>query len=308
MVVAVVGSTGVLGRRVVAGLTSQGHDVVALARSEDASARLGPGARVMVGDPWDDAFLRVAFRDADAVMMLATAIPPVSQALRLRAWRVNDRVRSRLAPRVAAIAAECRVGVLVQESMMFVYGDAGVAEITEDAQLRPAPQAAACLVAEGAAARFLRDGPAGTRAVALRFALFAGPDSDTALAALQLARRGAAFLVGDLAGYTTNVHIDDAASAAVHALDVPPGVYNVGAEPVTKHQLAEDLALAVGRPAIRPVPPLGRRVLPRMVPVLDSLGRSIRLDSGKLRATGWQPRYADDATIWRQVAADSRAR
>jgi nucleoside-diphosphate-sugar epimerase len=305
MRVAVVGSTGVLGRRVVRGLPGQGHEVVAVARSEGAAARIAvSSADVRIGDVWDRDFLRSAFRGVEAVMMLATAIPPVSQLMRLSAWRDNDAIRSRLAPLVADVAADCRVRVLVQESVLFVYDDSGSALVDEDSALRPAPQAAACLVAERAAARFLRDGPAGTRAVALRFALFAGPDSDATRATLELARRGGMLAFGDLDGYTTGVHIDDAASAAVCALDLAPGVYNAGAKPVTKREQAANLAAAVGRSSLHPLPPAGRQALPRIVPVLDSLGRSIRLDSHRLIEAGWQPRYPDDAAVWRRVAAE----
>lgn len=304
MRVVVVGSTGVLGRRVVPALLARGHDVTALARSLEAAGRLPTDARVRIGDVWDPHFLRASFNGADAVTMLATAIPPLSRMMRRAAWRTNDRVRSGLAPLVAQAAADSGVAVLVQESMMYAYADGGTGRVTEDSPLRPAPQATACLVAERAARRFLTTGAGASRAVALRFALFAAPEADSTQATLAMARKGRMLRLGDDRGWTTWVHSHDAAAAVGHALAVPSGIYNVGAEPVTRAQQADDLAAAVGRAQVRPVPRWGGRLLPRLLPMADSLGRSIALDSGKLRATGWQPQLPDDAAIWRRIAAE----
>lgn len=102
MLVTVVGSTGVLGRRVVRNLVAAGHDVRALARTRAAASRLPEGTAV-VGDVWDEGFLRVGMAGADAALMLATAIPDGAGAMLARSWQANDRIRSVLAPRVARI-------------------------------------------------------------------------------------------------------------------------------------------------------------------------------------------------------------
>lgn len=73
--IAVTGSTGFVGRHVVAELVKRGHHVKALARDRaKAKEQLPPAAEVVVGDILDDARLRDLVRACDAVVHLVGII------------------------------------------------------------------------------------------------------------------------------------------------------------------------------------------------------------------------------------------
>ncbi|MFW6202387.1 MAG: NAD(P)H-binding protein, partial [Gemmatimonadota bacterium] len=95
MKIFIAGATGVLGRRLVAGFSRRGHDVVGLVRS-DAKAEL---VRELGGDPvradlFDADGLARAAAGADVVIHAATAIPVGFGARRREAWATNDRIRT----------------------------------------------------------------------------------------------------------------------------------------------------------------------------------------------------------------------
>ncbi len=301
VLVTVIGSTGVLGRRVVELLLERGHTVRALARSRPAAARLPAGSAV-VGDVWDEGFLRVSLTGADAVLMVATSIPSGARALKPSAWRANDRVRSALAPTVARIAGEVGVRRLVQESVIFVYADAGSAWVSESSPLDPARQARSCLDAERAARNFADMSGGDAQSVVLRFGLFVSPDSGMSRQVWEQAIQGRSLVLGDLAGYETFVHVHDAATAAVHALGVPGGTYNVGATPITRQAWLTMMSGLAGRAVAAP-PAIVREGLPKAIPAVRGLARSIRMDSSALQATGWEPRYATADAVWSAVSS-----
>ncbi len=68
--IVVLGGSGFVGRALVSRLLAQGERVRVLSRSLDTRARIPAGAEILVGDVFDAAFLRDAFRDADVVINL----------------------------------------------------------------------------------------------------------------------------------------------------------------------------------------------------------------------------------------------
>lgn len=118
------------------------------------------------------------------------------------------------------------------------------------------------------------------------------------------ARRGIAPVLGDPSGFQPHVHLDDAASAVVAALDVPAGVYNVVEDdPLRRRELVEVFEQLAGR-RLRTPP----RVLTRFGP-MRTLGRSVRLDNAKLRAaTTWEPTYPRAREGLPAVAAEVSSR
>lgn len=291
-----------LGRRTVELLCAEGHTVRALARSRGAAARLAEGTAI-VGDVWDEGFLRLSMAGADAVLMLATSIPDGPSALLMRGWRENDRIRSRLAPTVARTAREQSVPIFVQESVLFVYPDSGTRWVDESTPLDPSRQARTSVDAEAAARDFQAHTATG-KSVVLRFGLFAAGDSGLSRQMWRMATKGRAMTLGDLEGYTSQVHVHDAAAAVVAALrpEVAGGTYNVSAEPTTKARWLESLSDLAGR-EVQPPPPSVRNGLPHLAPITAALARSIRLDSTALTATGWEPRYPTVEAIWSAVGA-----
>lgn len=71
------GATGVIGRRAVPAVVAAGHDVAAVARRDDDRGWLTDlGARPIGVDLFDPDVLARATSGADAVIHMATAIPP----------------------------------------------------------------------------------------------------------------------------------------------------------------------------------------------------------------------------------------
>ena len=135
----------------------------------------------------------------------------------------------------------------MQESIAFVYADGGDAWLDEDAPVAGGGVTTAALTAERNA-RELFDG----ETVVLRFGLFMGPDSGSALAALEAARGGVSIAPGPPGAYRPTIWLDDAAAAIAAALRVPAGTYNVAdTDPATNAEIDAALAAAVGVGALR---------------------------------------------------------
>src|SRR5204862_3118970 len=72
-----------------------GHEVRALARDAERAAQVRHlGAEPVVADLFDEAAMRQAVAGSEAVLHLATRIPPIARMRRRGAWRDNDRLRT----------------------------------------------------------------------------------------------------------------------------------------------------------------------------------------------------------------------
>ncbi|EOD69760.1 NAD-dependent epimerase/dehydratase [Amycolatopsis vancoresmycina DSM 44592] len=265
-----------MGGPAVAKLLAAGHEVSGLARS--AERVQATGAKPVMGDLFSVESLVTALRGHDAVLNLATRIP--RKMTSKTAWAANDRVRIEGSATLAAAVRQVEaVRTVVQEGISFGYADGGDALLKEDAPLRPGVVTASSEVAhENVAALTDRT------VVRLRIGLLVGSDPMTS-ALLAAARRGAPLIIGAREDWTTAIHPTDAAAAAAAALGAPSGVYNVGAPPVRKGELGAAMAAAAGVRRARALP----KWLVSRIPLAEPMGRSQRVDSGKLMAaTGWR--------------------
>ncbi len=268
-------------------LASAGHSISALVRTPEKRAALSRyGAKPVEVSLFDPDRLRQAVSRHDVVINLATAIPPASKALFPGAWRANARIRRIGAANLSAAATSAGATRYIQESFAPIYDDAGDQWIDETSPIRPARYNRAVLDAERAAESFTSSRRAG---VVLRFAFFYGPDSDFLHDMIANVRRGWAPGFGP-DGYISSISHDDAASAVVAALQLPPGIYNVtDDEPVTKREFFHTLATAIGAPEPRFPPSWISHLLGSLG---DTLARSQRMSNGKLRgASGWSPKF-----------------
>ncbi len=295
--VLVTGATGVLGRRVVPRLVSAGHEVTGVARSEAKADTLRDAgatpAQVDLFDPWS---VRDAVAGHEAVLHLATSIPPTSRMALPRAWEENERLRREASAHLVDAALATGVVRYVQESIAFMYADGGDRWLDEDAELDATAMYGASVHAEGEADRFT---DAGGDGVALRFGQFIAPDSVHMQDLAAMTRRGVLPLVGDHHGYEAFVHADDAADAVVAVLDVPAGVYNVTEdEPMTRADHAETIGDILGRKVRLPPQIIGK------APLLDLRARSLRVSNRRFRgSTHWRPTHGSTRSSWEDLFA-----
>jgi nucleoside-diphosphate-sugar epimerase len=288
MQVFVTGGTGAIGRPAIAALVAAGHTVTALARTPERAAALeAQGARPVAVSLFDREALALAFAGHDAVVNLATALPPTRRFMRQSAWADNQRIRIEGSAAVVDAALAARVGTLVQESVAMIYPDRGADWIDEDVPPDRYPIAEGNLAAEASARRFTESGGRGT---VLRFGWFHGPGAAHSEELLALARRHIATMLGPPDGFVSSIHVADGGAAVAAALAAPAGTWNVvDDEPLTKRAFADALGAAVGvtpwvRAPGRAALLLGQRS--------TSLTRSLRVANGRFReATGWTPRY-----------------
>lgn len=196
MKIFVTGATGVLGKAVVPRLIADGHTVSALSRSEANRQLLQDfSAHPVQADLFDAAPLQQVLMGCDAVLHLATRIPPTAKLARRSAWEENDHLR-RDGTRALVEAALAVDGVqtFVYPSYASVYPDRGDRWI--DASTTPAQPTSilqSTLDAEAAVAHFTGNY---RRGISLRMGSLYGPESPATHELLDYARKGMAVLPG----------------------------------------------------------------------------------------------------------------
>ncbi|MEV4577728.1 NAD(P)-dependent oxidoreductase [Nonomuraea jabiensis] len=301
MRVFITGGTGAIGRHTVPALLAAGHTVTALARTpEKAAALAGQGAAPVTVSLFDREALASAFAGHDAVVNLASAIPPMSKFMSAGAQRQNNRVRVEGSAAVVDAALAAGVGRLVQESVSMVYRDQGARWIDEDAPVDHYPMTRGNFAAESSAHRFGREG--GGAGVVLRFGWFYGRGAAHSEQMYAQARRHVGMVLGHPDGYVSSIHLADAAEAVIAALGAAAGTYNVvDDEPLTKREYAHALARAAATRLWFTVPGRAAYLFGHR---LTSLTRSLRVSNARFRAaTGWAPRYPSAREGWPATAA-----
>jgi nucleoside-diphosphate-sugar epimerase len=298
MKVFVAGATGVLGRATIPRLVAAGHEVRGAARSPEKADQLrAQGAEAVTVDLFDPGSVRAAVDGCQGVVHMATNIPVLTKGWKGSAWEMNDRLRREGTRVIADACRDAGVEVLVKETVSFFYEDGGDEWIDEDWPVQRQAFSDASLDAEDATLAFTGDG---RRGVVLRFGLFYSHDARAIEEYLKLAKTGFGPMVGPADGWRASIHVDDAASAVVAALDAPAGAYNVADEPITNREWNAAFAKAFGFKKLRATP---RPAMKLGGKKLSVLGASRRIDSSRFRAaTGWSPAYPDARVGLRAVA------
>lgn len=278
------GATGVIGRRALPALVTAGHDVTAVARSDDKSLTVeAAGATPSQVDLFDRDAVTAAVAGHEAVVHLATNIPTGADVAVKRGWRMNDRLRTEAASNLRHAAATTEAQRFVQESITFPYQPNGDDWIDESHPCDYFWGNESSEEAEQGCGAFTEAGGTG---VVLRFGLFFAPDSAHVETYVGTARKGLWTVTGADDTPISWVHVEDAASAVVAALGAPAGVYNVAEpEPLPRVDHRRALADAVGRSRLRGVPAPVQRALG---PGVETVSRAHRISSAALSdATGW---------------------
>lgn len=292
MKVFLVGSTGILGRRLIPRLVERGHEVVALTRRHDQDAVVANlGAKPARASLFDPEALRQAARRADVLVHAATAIPRRRRAS-ARDWEDNDRLRREGTHTLVALAKQVGAQRVVLQSVAWLARPDGDAPFNEYARPNPDATTLSMAEAEETLARGAKEH--GFEPTVLRCGWFYAPDSfHTRMMGEMLARRRMP-IVGRGDARWSMLHVDDAASAFAEAVDAgATGTFHVvDEEPVMAADFLTTFAEQLEAPPPRRVPAwLARLVAGRLA--TEFITRSTQTDAGRFRAaTGWEPRYA----------------
>jgi nucleoside-diphosphate-sugar epimerase len=302
MRVFVAGGTGVLGRRLVPQLVARGHQVTATTTS---AAKLGVveqlGAEAVVMDGLDAISVgeAVAAARPDVIVHQMTGLsaahagkPDMKHPDRFFAG--TARLRSEGTDHLLAAAEATGVSHFVAQSFAAFNGirEGGWVKI-EDDPLDPGPKSAQKLADS---IRHLEDVVVKAGGAVLRYGGFYGPGATDDQ--VELVRKRQFPLVGGGTGYFSWVHVDDAASATVLAVEQQArGVFNiVDDEPAPVSEWLPYLAACADAKRPMRVPKwLARLLAGEMVVMMMTEGRGFSNAKAK-RELGWQLHYPS----WRQ--------
>lgn len=277
MKILLAGAGGVIGRALAPLLVQAGHEVAGTTRRTDRLGEIAAlGARPVVADALDrrGVFDLVAAERPDVVMHQLTDLSS-------RDYAGNARIRIEGTRHLIDAAKSVGVRRVIAQSIAWVYAPGeGPAREDEPLDLEAPPPRGTTVEGVRALEAAVAEMPEG---VILRYGLFYGPGTWYARdgSAADQVRRGE---LPATDGITSWIHVEDAARAALLALEWPPGPVNiVDDEPAPGTAWLSVYAAALGAP-----PP----------PVSPGAGRGERgASNAKARKDlGWQPIYS----TWRE--------
>jgi nucleoside-diphosphate-sugar epimerase len=305
----VAGAGGVVGRRLVRRLVEREHEVVGFTRSrEHADAVESAGARAVVGEALDGSSLGRAVVDADpdAVVNQLTALPRRYRPRSIEPfYRRTSRLRVEGTQRLLAAARDTRCRHVVVQSIAFLYAPEGEPVRSEEAPVyldAPEPFGAAVrAVAE--MEETLLAAPA-VRGVALRYGFVYGPETHYAPGGTihDDVVEGRSPVVGAGDGVFSFVHVDDAVSATVLALEgTARGIFNVvDDDPTPVGEWLPELARILGGPEpVRLTEEHGVELLGRARVEMLTIQRGARNERARSEL-GFDPLFSS----WRQGFRD----
>jgi 2-alkyl-3-oxoalkanoate reductase len=299
------GATGAIGRRLVPQLVARSHQVTATTRSADKLDRLRAlGAAPVVVDGLDAVAVgeAVARAEPDAIIHQMTALAGEPDLKHFDRWfaRTNE-LRTKGTENLLAAASAEDVGRFVAQSYTgWTNIREGGPVKTEDDPLDPSPakEQAHSL----AAIRFLEQTvlEAPLEGIVLRYGSFYGPGASESL--VEQIRRRKLPVVGGGGGVWSWIHLDDAASATVAALERGKrGIYNIiDDEPAKASECLPYLAEVIGAKPPMHVPAwLGRLLAGEAAVGMMTEARGASNAKAK-RELGWQPSFPN----WREGFRD----
>ena len=312
MKIFVAGATGALGMQLVPQLVANGHDVVGMTRTESKQDLVRSlGARPAVADALDPDAVAQAVAEAEPEVIVHQ-LTALSGSLDMRKvaefFAVTNRLRTEGTDHLLAAGRAVGARRFVAQSYAgWPFARTGGPVKSETDPLDATPPQAMREALD--AIRHVEDAVIGADwvdGIVLRYGGFYGPgtsvSSDPRAEMSENVRKRKFPVVGNGAGLWSFVHIADAATATVAAIERgAPGIYNVvDDEPAPVREWLPALASALGAKAPRRLPRwLGRLVAGEAATVMMTEIRGASNAKAK-QELGWQPRYAS----WRQGFAE----
>ncbi|MEU5731129.1 NAD(P)-dependent oxidoreductase [Streptomyces antimycoticus] len=302
--VLVAGATGVIGRALVPLLRARGHHVTALVREPSRAAGLDLDG-VVVADALEAEAVRAAVLSArpDVVVHQLTALRgPTAEG-----FEPTARLRTEGTAHLIAAAEAAGAERMVAQSIAFATAPRGGPVLTEDAPLYvDAPDSGWALTTRAIAELERRIlAAAHLSGTVLRYGTLYGPGTlyHRAGAIGGAVARGRLPLPEPAAGITSFLHVEDAARAAVCAVEADTdGVFNVADDdPAEAAVWLPEYARLLGAPPPRTVPAqLAERLLGWLTSYQLTAMRGAANDrvrqalNWKATVSSWRTRLADD--------------
>lgn len=303
MHVFVAGGTGVLGRRLVPQLLARGHQVTATTTTPtklDLIAGMGATGVVMngldpasVGEAVAAAHPDVIVHQMTAISMTHAGKPDIKHPDKW--FAITNRLRAEGTDHLLAAAEATGVSQFIAQGYASWNGDPHGGWVKTESDPLNLMQGTAANT-QMATLQRAEDKIVKTGGAVLRYGAFYGPGAIDDQVTLLRKRKYP--LVGSGAGYSSWIHLDDAASATVLALEQrASGLYNiVDDEPAPANQWLPYLAECAGAKKPRRVPAwLARTLAGDMAVTMMTQGRGFSNAKAK-RELGWVLRYPS----WRQ--------
>ena len=307
----VAGATGAVGRALVPALVSAGHSVTGMTRSpEKADAIRRAGAEPVVADGLNARAVRAAVISArpDVIIDQMTDLATVTDLRHFdRAFANTNRLRTEGTDHLLAVAREVEVKRFIAQSFCgWAPSRAGDAVGTEADEPDPHPPQELRRTLD--ALRYLEQMVTASIApegIVLRYGSFYGPDTGMfSRAMIDELRHRRVPLIGNGAGWWSFVHVDDAASAAVAAIEHGKAgqIYNiVDDEPAQVSAWLPALAGILGAKPPFHIPAWVGRLLAgeHMVSMMTQV--SAASNAKAKQELGWRPAHPS----WRQGFAEA---
>jgi nucleoside-diphosphate-sugar epimerase len=299
MRVFVAGASGAIGTRLVPQLIERGHQVTGTYRSsaQQAGRLTALGAEMIELDLLDPAQVHRAVLEAkpEAIIHQATALAGASFGLKLdRTFAPTNRLRTEGTDALLDAGRAARVQRFVAQSFAsYRYAMTGGMVKTEDDPLVPRPAKGAGQT--NAAMTHVDEAVTAAGGIALRYGGFYGAGNDQLVG---MVRKRRFPIIGSGDGYTSWIHLEDAAAATVLALEHDgPAIYNItDDEPAPARDWAPVLAEALGAKPPRHVPAWLIRLIGGEDAVLGATRSRGASNAKAKRELGWTLRYPS----WRQ--------
>jgi 2-alkyl-3-oxoalkanoate reductase len=278
MRILIAGASGAIGTQLVPQLAAAGHDVIAMTRSPAKTEVIVHQLTALKGNPG----LR-HLRNPDRFAAMTNRLRTEGTDHLLAAGRAVG-IRRFIAQSIVAIGTYARTG-----------GPVKTEDDPPDLDLPAKGRSGAD------ALRYLEDAVTGidwAEGIVLRYGAFYGPgtgvSADPEALLTKAIRRRRLPIIGDGGGVWSFVHIEDAASATVAAVDNDgPGIYNVvDDEPAPVREWLPFLAEQLGAKKPMRVPRLVVRLLAGEAAVMQMTEVRGGSNAKAKRELGWQPRWS----------------
>lgn len=225
----VVGGTGILGKRVVNDLVEKGNKLLVLSRNKDKSNWItDQGAEPIEADLFNLDDMNSCASNQDGIINLATSIPKKMKT-KPKDWQETKDIRDK-GKRIliqASLNNQCKF--FIQESFLLVYGNQYGKWVDEsDSITKPVPLAYKlnkgfhdilnnAVLGEEIIYQVTKNDQ--LPSIVLRYGVFYASDASTTIDMVNMMRKHRFPIIGKGDSFTNPIHVDDAASATVQAVE-----------------------------------------------------------------------------------------